>query len=302
MQRLCTALIFVASLYSVGIGESEYDVVSFMQSKKGPQAVDLCEDGLFISSRYLVVVDGASDKTGKLYGGHTGGWHGKEAALDAFRGLQGGEPPEKVLSSINRALRQRYEKFGIDYEKDQVHRFSASLIWYDIESRTLYAVGDCKARIDGTLYNEQSKAIDELNAEIRIGVLQSLGIDIRSTELRENDPGRQYILPLLREQPKYQNNPDADPKLAYWVVDGTDIPKSEIRTWSFDKAPDVIELSSDGYALFPEEATVESYEAELAGLLKEDPNLTWKVVSTKGLKKGNSSFDDRCVVIARRRP
>jgi hypothetical protein len=78
-------------------GRVEY----FIEGKRGPGAEDLCEDGLFFNEHYLLVVDGASDKTGLLYEGHTGGWICKEAVLEVFAGLSGRETPFEILERGN---------------------------------------------------------------------------------------------------------------------------------------------------------------------------------------------------------
>ena len=267
----------------------------FLQSKKGPTHGESCEDGLFFSSHYLVVVDGASDKTGHRFDGHTGGWICKETILEVFRSLPGSEAPERIVGVINEALRERYKAYDIDYRNDPQVRFSASLIWYDFDAHALYAVGDCKARIDGKPYNAEEKTVDRLHSELRCEVLALQERDL--SQPLEHDPGRDYILPLLKNQTEYQNRADAPESLQYWVIDGTDIPDEEIRRWSFSEPPRVIELSSDGYAEFPSEMSVSGYEATLKELLEEDPNLAHRVKSTKGLKPGNTSFDDRTILI-----
>lgn len=270
----------------------------FLESKRGPDKNRKCEDGIYFSKDFLVIVDGASDKSGVDYDGHTGGWLCKETILSVFAEASGGESPEQLLDRINTKLRQTYQRYGVDYIEKPEFRFSAVLIWYSFRHRTLYALGDCKARIDGKLYNAEEKGVDKLNSEFRVQVLKMLGADVTKSVPR--DLGREYILPLLKAQSRYQNNPKAPEGLQYWVVDGTEIPSQKILRWTFEEEPEVIELSSDGYAEFPQEAEVSGYERLLAELLKEDPGMTWRVKSTKGVKKGNVSFDDRSVLIYRR--
>lgn len=270
----------------------------FLESKRGPDKNDKCEDGVFFSDDFLLVVDGASDKSGVDYEGRTGGWICKETIVSVFREASGTEEPEVLLARINEKLRKTYARYKIDYLNNPEFRFSAVLIWYNFNTRTLHALGDCKARIDGELYNAEEKGVDQLNSEFRVRVLEVLGVDLKEPASR--DLGREYILPLLKAQSRYQNNPKAPEGLQYWVVDGTDIPTEQIQTWEFKNAPKVIELSSDGYAEFPKQREVSGYEKLLAELLKEDPSLTTRVKSTKGLKKGNVSFDDRSILIYKR--
>ena len=118
--------------------------------------------------------------------------------------------------------------------------------------------------------------------------------------LRENDLGRYYILPLLQRQAEFQNNPEAPAAFQFWAIDGFPIPHDKLRVWQFDKAPEVIELSSDGYEIYPPEASVDSYEKTLREQLAADP-MRIKHPSTKGISKDNYSFDDRAVLIYQRK-
>lgn len=298
MKKLLCSLL-TATLFASSSAQADQtrhgQVEHLIQSKRGSEHQDLCEDGLFYNDRFLVVVDGASDKTGRRYHGHTGGWHCKESVLRVFRRLQGGEEPVEIVKEINRELGELYSKFGIDPKASPELRFSSVLIWYDFKRKGLYAIGDCKARVDGELFNHEEKLVDRLNSQVRAEVLNALEIDL--SRPLPTDPGRDYITPLLKGQSRYQNNPQAPQALQYWVIDGTAVPADKIVTRSFAHTPGVIELSSDGYAEFPATASIEAYEEELRSLLREDPNLAVRVKSTKGVREGNASFDDRTILI-----
>ena len=86
----------------------------------------------------------------------------------------------------------------------------------------------------------------------------------------------------------------------FWAIDGFPIPHDKLRVWQFDKAPEVIELSSDGYEIYPPEASVDSYEKTLREQLAADL-MRIKHPSTKGISKDNYSFDDRAVLIYQRK-
>ncbi|WP_262404441.1 hypothetical protein [Aggregatibacter actinomycetemcomitans] len=105
-------------------------------------------------------------------------------------------------------------------------------------------------------------------------------------------------MPLLQRQSEFQNNPNAPKAFQYWAIDGFNIPENELKTWKFDKKPKVIELSSDGYETYAKEATIESYENQLKSELQSDP-LRIENPSTKGVIKGNYTFDDRAILIYR---
>ncbi|MCW9732291.1 hypothetical protein L5B97_02115 [Avibacterium sp. 20-15] len=278
---------------SLSHGKIEY----FIQSKIGAGEKNnaQCEDGLFFNDHYLAVFDGATDKSGKKYDGKKGGRVSRDIIQSVFQSLPPNTPKEDVLKRIN----QEYQKFyaqnkDIDFEKNPLFRPTATLIWYNFDTNELVAIGDSKARINGTAYNDEEKLVDTLNSALRVKVIKELGLT--DQQVADNDLGRFYILPLLKRQAEFQNNPNAPKAFQFWAIDGFDIPPSELRVWKFDNRPKIIELSSDGYETYPKEATIESYEKALHHVLETD-KLRIKHPSTKGVAKGNYSFDDRAVLI-----
>lgn len=57
---------------------------------------------------------------------------------------------------------------------------------------------------------------------------------------------------------------------------------------------DIVILATDGYPIL--ENNLEKSERALSQLLEEDPLLYKKIKCTKGLRKGQCSFDDRCFI------
>ncbi|MBE2896871.1 hypothetical protein HPC38_08300 [Pasteurellaceae bacterium HPA106] len=281
----------------IQLGSIDY----FIQSKQGAGEKNqkVCEDGLFFNDHYLAVFDGATDKSGKKYDGKKGGRVSRDIIQNVFQSLAPNTSKEEVLRKIN----QEYQKFyqankDIDFEKNPLFRPTATLIWYNLDSNELVAIGDSKARIDGIPYNDEEKLVDTLNSALRVRVIKELGLT--NEDIAENDLGRAYIMPLLQKQAEFQNNPKAPKAFQFWAIDGFDIPQNELRVWKFDKAPMVIELSSDGYEIYPNEASVSAYESTVQDVIKNDP-MRIKHPSTKGIKKGNYSFDDRAVLIFKRK-
>ena len=273
------------------------ELTYFLQSKNGAGEKNnaVCEDGLFFNDHYLAVFDGATDKSGKTYDGKKGGRVSRDIIQSVFQQLPPNTAKEEVLAKIN----QKYQEFyaqnrDVDFEKNPLFRPTATLIWYNFDNNQLVAIGDSKARIDGVTYNDGEKMVDILNSALRVKVIEEL--KLTEQEIAENDLGRFYIMPLLQKQSEFQNNPKAPKGFQFWAIDGFNIPAEELRVWNFDKTPKLIELSSDGYESYPQEATIAAYEKELEKLLKDDP-LRIKNPSTKGLSKGNYSFDDRAVLI-----
>ncbi|TNG97080.1 hypothetical protein FHQ28_06775 [Pasteurellaceae bacterium USgator11] len=273
----------------------------FIQSKNGAGAKNnaVCEDGLFFSDHYLAVFDGATDKSGKKYDGKKGGRVARDIIQAVFQELPPNTPKEEVLTRIN----QKYQEFyaansDMDFEKNPLFRPTATLIWYNFDSNELVAIGDSKARIDGVPYNDGEKLVDTLNSALRVKVIEELKLS--DEQIAEKDLGRYYIMPLLQRQSEFQNNPDAPEAFQFWAIDGFNIPPEQLRVWQFDKKPRVIELVSDGYEEYPANAVIADYETALESALKNDP-MRVKNPSTKGISKGNYSFDDRAVLIYRAR-
>lgn len=308
MKSLLTLAVLLAS--TACMAEASYDkpvtdtlasgsIEYFIQGKEGatPAGNAKCEDGLFYSDHFVAVFDGATDKSGKSYDGKKGGRVARELIAGVFAQLPPQASKEDVLERINAAYQGFYKAHpDMDFAKNPLWRPTATLIWYSFARKELSAVGDSKARVDGTAYNDQSKLVDVLNSDLRVKVIEQLKLS--ETDIAQNDLGRYYILPLLERQSEFQNNPKAPKAFQYWAIDGFPIPPEEIRVWHFDKTPRLIELSSDGYEDFPPEANVAAYENAFAAFLKSDPQRI-KSPSTKGLQKGNVSFDDRTVLIYR---
>lgn len=276
-------------------GELEY----FIEGKKGTgeESNRICEDGLFFNDHYLAVFDGATDKSGKTYGGKKGGRISRDIIYSVFETLPPGSNKEEILRRINERYQQFYTAHSnIDFAKNPLFRPTATLIWYNLDNNELVGIGDSKARIDGITYNDEGKLVDILNSALRVQVIESLDLD--DEQIRNDDLGRFYILPLLQRQSEFQNNPDAPEAFQFWAIDGFPIPADKLRVWQFATAPKVIELSSDGYETYPQKATVDAYEESLRHLLATDP-MRIRTPSTKGVSKGNYSFDDRAVLIYR---
>lgn len=308
MKKFALCLLSMLSLQAFATDDLVYDkpqqevlthgkVNYFIQSKIGAGEKNnaQCEDGLFFNDHYLAVFDGATDKSGKKYDGKKGGRISRDIIQSVFQSLPPNTPKEEVLKRIN----DEYQKFyahnkDIDFEKNPLFRPTATLIWYNFDNNELVAIGDSKARIDGVAYNDEEKLVDTLNSALRVKVIEALGLT--DQQVAENDLGRFYILPLLKRQSEFQNNPKAPKAFQFWAIDGFDIPATELRVWKFEQLPKIIELSSDGYETYPKEPTIQAYEKALNHVLETD-RLRIKHPSTKGVAKGNYSFDDRAVLI-----
>lgn len=298
------------SLSAIAVDDLTYDkevkhtlsngtVEYFIQGKggAGDKNSKVCEDGLFFSDHYIAVFDGATDKSGKKYDGKKGGRVSRDIIQDVFQSLPPNTDKAQILALINQKFKEFYEKNAdVDFKNNPLFRPTSTLIWFDLNKNELVAIGDSKARIDGVQFNDKGKYVDELNSMLRIKIIKDL--NLTDKQIEENDLGRFYIMPLLQKQSEFQNNINAPEAFQYWAIDGFDIPLSALKVWKFDTNPKLIELSSDGYETYPKDATIESYENQLKVELEKDP---YRIAnpSTKGITKGNYTFDDRAVLIYR---
>jgi len=110
--------------------------------------------------------------------------------------------------------------------------------------------------------------------------------------LKEPDVGRAFIEPLRMGQKLFQNNPNAPEAYQYWVMDGFPVsPEAGIVLHKIPKETNQIILASDGYPML--HSTLKNTEDALNSLVKNDPLLMAKYLSTKGVAIGAESFDDR---------
>ena len=83
----------------------------------------------------------------------------------------------------------------------------------------------------------------------------------------------------------------------YSVLNGEEIPEElikVIRLSEFSGSEHEIILASDGYPVL--KPTLQQSEWELEYIMREDPQCCRMYESTKGLKSGNKSFDDRTYI------
>ena len=139
------------------------------------------------------------------------------------------------------------------------------------------------------------KETDNVLSNVRallIHVALSQGTTV--AQLLEHDTCREQIIPFLNQQALLQNSSYAS-DFTYYALDGiTTIPEEHIHIVPLLSSTKEIVLSSDGYpSLKP---TLQETEDYLTYILKEDPLCYTLFRSTKGLVKGNLSYDDRVYV------
>jgi hypothetical protein len=259
-------------------------------SKSGSS--DACEDGFFINDRFIAVIDGATAKGTVLWqNGRTSGRQARDTLIDAMPKIPVESDAFECLSFLNDALRSEYDRQKrktLDFSE----RLEASIIVYSSYKNEIWSYGDCQMMVNDTKYAKEKK-IDTICKEARAAFIKALIQSGKATyeQLLEKDMGRDFILPLLKIQSAFSNKNDV---LGYPVLNGIDPINEGLIEKTAIRVGDEIVLASDGYP-YLHHSLAES-EKSLAEVLDADPLLIDRYKSTKGLKKGNFSFDDRCYV------
>ncbi|TVQ28259.1 MAG: hypothetical protein EA383_00925 [Spirochaetaceae bacterium] len=270
-------------------------IEKFLQSKNGDTAS--CEDGIFAGRNLAAIVDGATSKGTLLYDGKTPGRLARDLVLEAIEDIDSTVDPDqmdssRVLETLNEAIAAWYRASGMyeDAQQNPELRASASLVVYCEPLRELWMVGDCRARTEYSVFGHD-KRIDFLFSELRSYVIEDLlASGVTEQSLLEHDRSRELILPFLKMQHGFQNQRYRS-DFSYSVLDGYFTELSNRRCIPVARSATELMLGSDGY---PElERTLAESEQSLQRMLDEDPLMYRLHRSTKGVTRGNLSFDDR---------
>ncbi len=242
------------------------------------------EDGIFKNDHFIAVIDGATSKTDIVMDGRTTGQFIRDVIMDALGGMVGGE-------SCRDAIRIIQERISYKAAAASVSNASASAIIYSIAAKELWSIGDCQAYINSRLIRK-TKRVDRVLSEVRSLAIEALlASGTPYQNLLENDKGRELILPFLRLQHVFENKGG---KYGYsnFNVDGH---PENIKAKIYKvESGDMVVLASDGYPNLW--TTLAESERQLSAVLDEDPLMIGKYATTKGVKKGNVSFDDRTYI------
>lgn len=253
----------------------------------GKKSEDLCEDGFFAGNGFAAVVDGSTSKASRTY--HPTMSNGKLASttiIETLKQLPSDISLKSLCEHLEIAIRNHYDTFGVDNQDVLLHpenRITASAVIYSDFHKEIWMIGDCLCKVNGKLYTNE-KPHEAALAERRSQELSRLlGEGHTQRDLLENDLGRALILQGIIDSTKGQNK-------VFSVVDGFPIPTELVKVIKVNKGSEVI-LASDGYPeLFD---TLEETEKRLAFIIENDPLLMNLHKATKGLRPGQTSFDDR---------
>jgi len=257
---------------------------------KTPYPAD-CEDSFFVSEHFAAVIDGVTTKSSRRYNNESSGKACSQLLSKALEDLPIQSTASQAVEFLTSVVFAMYEELGIEEQlrDSPAERAAACIAIYSLYRNEIWMVGDCQCMVD-TKYYSNPKAIDTLLSEVRSLFIQTeLRKGKSHDDIRRNDTGREFILPLLERQAIFQNSFKKE-KFGYGVIDGYKVPRREINVIKLSDPGSII-IATDGYPCLFE--TLDQSERYLKKILKKDPLCFQKFKTTKGLQPGNISFDDR---------
>ncbi len=260
------------------------------QSIIGKADAGHCEDGLVMSDAFVAVVDGSTSKSSlQFHPTMSNGQYCMRIVADFIRSMAANNRCSDFCQGVTSQVRSVYETSGADMDllsRNPKERMAASVAIYNRERQEIWLVGDCQCMVDGQFFDNpkpyESLIADMRGAYIRMQLQKGRAI----SDFQSHDNGRDYILPVLATSCRYQN-------ATFSVIDGFPIPTDKVRVIDVSNATEIV-LATDGYPFL--HPTLSESEEALARLLSEDPLCISQFKATKGLMRGNQSFDDRTYI------
>lgn len=264
----------------------------FLKGKKNAQAN---EDGIFVNEHFVAVIDGATAKSDLKIDNKSTGRLATELVIDAIKEFPDSIKMEAAISAITKRIYDFYVEHNLldEIQKNPAKRLTANGVIYSSYRKEIWQVGDCRC-LAGSVYSLGEKEIDRIMSEARAAFNEIMILDgYPEDSLLVNDLGRNFIKPFLEKQSLLQNNPGKGLQYAFPVFDGFAIQPELVNVFHVNGSDEIV-LTSDGY---PEVfGTLKESEQYLYNILKSDPYCIRFYKSTKGIQKGNVSFDDRAYI------
>lgn len=257
-----------------------------------------CEDGIVVTPHFVAVIDGSTSKTSHRFNADmSNGHHCMKMIANFIRKMKIDILLDDFCDQITEIIRSEYLANGNNRLENQIinnyipphERLCASVVIYSEAHRQIWMIGDCQAMVDGQLH-ENGKPYEASMAARRAACFRSCQLahnDMTDGLTIVHDYARDAILPHLIKAMDGQNK-------TFAVIDGYPIFRDGIKVISIDKNLSEIVLASDGYPML--KSTLAESEATLSEQLARDPFNIGDFKATKGLMRGNHSFDDRAYV------
>ena len=259
--------------------------MKIIESKtEGKSPGRLSEDILVIMPDFIAVIDGVTPKSNFTYEGKSTGRLAAELAGQAVRELKGTEDCQTFIKRCNQKFHDFYEKVDFPYDIRSKGLQAAAVI-YSEYLHEIWMIGDCQAMVDGREYL-QPKRSDVILSQFRSLMM---ALDTEAADARAR------IEPWILKATAFANKRGS--AYGYSVLNGEEIPEElikVIRLSEFSGSEHEIILASDGYPVL--KPTLQQSERELEYIMREDPQCCRLYESTKGLKSGTKSFDNRTYI------
>ncbi len=230
-----------------------------------------------------------TSKSDFLYEGKTTGKIAAEIIYDVLGSLNKDAKIQGIIRSINEKMQAFYRTVEFPYDKKE-KGLQAACVIYSNYYREIWMIGDCQAYVDGEVYFNPKKS-DEVLSDMRSLILHTLKAENVDWEYAQKEGRSQIELWILKAN-VFANKEDS--QYGYAVLNGEEIPASLIKTIKLDEKVHKIIFTSDGYPDIKEDLT--STEGYLKTVLEKDAACCEMYLSTKGIKGGQKSFDDRTYI------
>lgn len=249
------------------------------------------DDRVAVTADFVAVIDGTTSKTRDRRPNLFSGSSIAESISEKIASLEPNCKPAEAVIGLCEAIKSERDWHRAHDAIPMDETPAASVVILSIGRREIWRIGDCSVGLDGK-FSLIRAPHEEIAAATRATYLQFLvyaGANIES--LRQDDPGRQLVLPLLRAAATCRNRPG---KLGFGTIDGITDPLPFLEVIPIPDDCRMIVLTSDGY---PEPAmTLALSEENLRTRISRDPLMIGPPPTTKGVIPGNESFDDRSYV------
>lgn len=261
----------------------------FIQGKISEEA---CEDAIFMSDDFIAVIDGVTSKSDFLYEKKTTGKLAAQITASVLGKLRQDAAWDEFIAQVNQKIQSFYQQVEFPYSQEE-KGLQAVCAVYSVYRREIWLIGDCQVRIDGELYLNPKRS-DDILAEMRCLMMNIERADKQRkfSEEEAQQKARCLIEPWILRSTIFAN--DSRTPYGYSILNGEPIPESLIKIIHLDHSPHDVILTSDGYPKVC--ANLEESEAYLKKVLESDKSCSEIYHSTKGVKEGYRSFDDRSYI------
>lgn len=261
---------------------------SYICAKNGIEGT--CGDKLVESENFYAVIDGATPKGKRLWNNQRGDVYISEILGQAITKLEPDIDAQAAVEELNDVVKQAYKEQGITFDELQPEeQLQASVLIYSVAKKEVWSFGDCMLRINQKSYRNIKKG-DIMLSDLRAFCIEAANLEGVNISDSQTDYGRNQILPFLKRFTLFAN---AASSFGYDVINGGEIHKNRVQIYAVQPGDHVV-MASDGYPkLFD---TLDETEDYLKQSLIEDHLCIGKLRGTKGIEKGNTSYDDRCFI------